>query len=401
MTDSGKNYSLSTWRGEFVDGSVEQAFRSHIRAGMTRDLHMVLWIWAGLLVIFAITDYISYGPTRTTHLLVISRMVTVAALMLFIYSSRRNPVLVTDGYAATAVKILGFSAFFLIFFLRPGSGTFNLGIMMVMLIAFFVCVPNRLLLATAAALYAIAGTMGVMWLMGVLGWEQAGLLLLLVFPAFLGYFAAQRLHLTLRRQYIALCEAEAGTRRLQAEVERRKLLEQELQHQAITDPLTGLFNRRHFESQFNRELERARRQSTGLCLCMIDLDHFKQINDEHGHQTGDLVLQLVADFLRGSLRQTDVVGRIGGEEFIVLMPDTTLDDATAIVERVRTSLAQQVIRVEDKTVSVTGTFALTAVDAEKDNLSSALRKVDHALYEGKDQGRDRLVLSPAEPAQKR
>lgn len=401
MTNGGKNYSLSAWRGEFVDTGMEQAFRAHIRADMTRDLHVVLWVWAGLLVVFAIMDYAFFGINRANHLLVLSRMVTVATLLLLIYSSRRNPVIVTDAYATTAVKILGFTAYFLIFFLRPESTAFNIGIMMVMLIAVFVCVPNRLVLATTAAVYAILGTMGVMWLMGVPGWGQVGLLLLLAFPAGLSYFALQRLHLSLRRQFIALCEAEEINQKLRAEIERRKLLEQELQHQAITDPLTGLFNRRHFESQFNRELKRARRQSSGLCLCMIDLDHFKRVNDEHGHQTGDLVLQLVADFLRGSLRQTDVVGRIGGEEFIVLMPDTTLDDAVTIVERVRTSLAQQVIRVEDKTVSVTGTFALTAVDAEKDNLSSVLRKVDLALYEGKDQGRDRLVLSPAGPAQKR
>jgi len=393
MAVENQDFSLSRWRGEFVDPGTEHAFRDHIRPRMMRDLHLVLWIWAGLVLVFVVADYIYYGVNRANHLLVISRLLTVATLLLLVYSTRRDPVLVTDGYATTGAALLAFSAFFMVFFLRPESGTFNVGILMVMLIAIFVYVPNRLVLTIVISAYAIVATMTVLWLQGLLVWGEANLLLLLVMPSIIGYFASQRLHLTTRQQFVALRQAEETNQQLVAEIDRRKLLEQELQHQAITDPLTGLFNRRHFESQFEREVLRARRSSSHICLCMIDLDHFKAINDNHGHEAGDMVLQRVADLLRGSVRRTDVAGRIGGEEFLLLLPDTSLEGARIIVERLRVTLAQRVIRVGDKSLSVTGTFALAEIDVEHDNLPGVLRRVDQALYQGKEEGRDRLVLA--------
>ncbi len=393
MEEEQKDYRLSTWRAEFVDRGVEQAYRAHIRPQMVRDLHIVLWAWASLLVLFAAMDYGFFGVNPANHLMVLSRGLSILALLLLGMLTRRRPTMATDGYATAAVTMFAFLMFFFVFFLRPGAGTFNIGVMMVMLIAVFVCIPNRLVMAAAAAAFAIAGTLVVMWLLGVLGWGQLGLLTLLAFPAMLGYFACQRLQLTTRRQYIALCRSEAANRQLAQEIERRKLLEQELQHQAITDPLTGLLNRRHFESLFTRELERARRTGAGVCLCMIDLDHFKRINDEHGHETGDRVLLFVSDFLRAQVRQTDLVARLGGEEFIILMPDTVIEDATGIIERIRSELAAQSITIDKQVITVTGTFALTSVDIDRETLVSALRKVDRALYRGKDQGRDCLVLS--------
>jgi len=396
MEEEQKDYRLSTWRAEFVDPGVEQAFRAHIRPQLLRDLHIVLWAWAGLLVLFAAMDYGFFGVNPANHLMVASRGLTILALLLLGMVTRRRPIMATDGYATAAATMFAFLMFFFVFFLRPGASTFNIGVMMVMLIAVFVCIPNRLVMASAAAVFAITGTLVVMWLLGVLGWGQVGLLTLLAFPTMLGYFACQRLQLTTRRQYIALCRSEAANRQLAKEIERRKLLEQELKHQAITDPLTGLLNRRHFESLFNRELERARRTGAGPCLCMIDLDHFKRVNDEHGHETGDRVLQFVADFLRAQVRQTDLVARLGGEEFIILMPETTLEDAAGIVERIRVELAGQSIGIGHRRITVTGTFALTAVSPDSDTLAAALRKVDHALYQGKGQGRDCLVLSSAQ-----
>jgi predicted signal transduction protein with EAL and GGDEF domain len=104
---------------------------------------------------------------------------------------------------------------------------------------------------------------------------------------------------------------------------------------ARTDPLTGVPNRRVWEEELPRELERARRTGTGVCLAMIDLDNFKAYNDRHGHQAGDLVLKEAASAWRAEVRSTDLLARFGGEEFVLLLPACALDDAVRIVERPR------------------------------------------------------------------
>jgi GGDEF domain-containing protein len=104
---------------------------------------------------------------------------------------------------------------------------------------------------------------------------------------------------------------------------------------ARTDPLTGVPNRRVWEDELLRELERARRTGTGVCLAMIDLDNFKAYNDRHGHQAGDLVLKEAASAWRAEVRSTDLLARFGGEEFVLLLPACALDDAVRIVERLR------------------------------------------------------------------
>ena len=117
-------------------------------------------------------------------------------------------------------------------------------------------------------------------------------------------------------------------------VERARLFEH-TQRLAITDGLTGLYNRRHFFVKAQEEYERALRYNHPLSILMIDVDHFKHVNDEHGHQTGDLVLKQVAESCRKALRQVDIIGRYGGEELVVLMPETAQDAALQAAERLR------------------------------------------------------------------
>ena len=157
-----------------------------------------------------------------------------------------------------------------------------------------------------------------------------------------------------------------------------------LRSQADTDDLTGLLNRRAFDQQFDALLHEARRSSRPLGLVLIDLDHFKQVNDQHGHQAGDAALAAVADALRASVRGRDVVARFGGEEFVLVLPDTAPDASFAIAERARgrvTSHASAGVRL---TVSA-GLAGYPGDGAEPDAL---LRAADAALYDAKHAGRD-------------
>ena len=173
--------------------------------------------------------------------------------------------------------------------------------------------------------------------------------------------------------------------------ERTTALEQAMKRAELlaqTDSLTGVLNRRAFFENGEKELERARRYQTPLAVVMIDLDLFKQINDSYGHATGDTVLIAAINSLQSMTRTVDTFGRIGGEEFAALMPQTSLQEATDLAERLRLALQELDIRVGELTVKVTASFGVAAVDVLSESLAEAMGRVDAALYRAKSRGRN-------------
>jgi len=153
------------------------------------------------------------------------------------------------------------------------------------------------------------------------------------------------------------------------------------------DALTSVLNARAFVARLGQELERNRRYPRPLTLVYMDLDNFKVINDTHGHQTGDGVLQLVADAMRTSVRTADVVGRLGGDEFAILMPETDAQLADAAAKRLVASLRTVFKGTPSVTASI-GVVSCTATDASTDDL---IRRADQAMYDAKKAGKDRVV----------
>ena len=162
---------------------------------------------------------------------------------------------------------------------------------------------------------------------------------------------------------------------------------------ATTDELTQVASRRRTMDRLREEIERARRSGRPLSLVMADIDHFKMINDAYGHGAGDLVLREVAARIAGALRPYDLLGRIGGEEFLIIAPDTDIDGALAIAERARGLVAGDPIGIGDRAVVVTGSFGVTRIDpAESVALDRSLARVDSAMYTSKEMGRDRVTV---------
>jgi len=161
---------------------------------------------------------------------------------------------------------------------------------------------------------------------------------------------------------------------------------------AITDPLTGVFNRRHFFDLAQQELARAQRYGHSLSAIMLDLDHFKQINDQHGHLAGDCVLQTTAKRIRDNIRDIDILGRYGGEEFSVLLPNTALSGAQEIAERVCKIIGSEDVNVNGEEILVTASLGLVSVE-ELANVRIELLfdQADQALYKAKQTGRNRVV----------
>jgi len=193
---------------------------------------------------------------------------------------------------------------------------------------------------------------------------------------------------------------------LREEVELRKKTEESLRRSeeryrrlATTDPLTGIFNRRHFYHLAKLELQRTCRYGHPLGVIMMDVDHFKRVNDGYGHAIGDQVLREVAGSVRYSLRAVDIFARYGGEEFILLLPETDLQAVTAIAERLRRQIAGTSLSIEQSRIVITISAGATVLDPvvrlsspKPGTLDSLINLADRALYEAKNGGRNRVFV---------
>ncbi len=162
-----------------------------------------------------------------------------------------------------------------------------------------------------------------------------------------------------------------------------------ISHLAATDELTELYNRRYFNDRLSAAISAARRHSYHLSMIMIDLDHFKKVNDTYGHSAGDLVLKTFADLLRDMMRAEDVAARWGGEEFIIILPHTPGDAAAALAERIRAAFEQQSDRAT--AIVLSASFGVVQLH-ESDDADTLISRADAALYRAKREGRNRVVV---------
>jgi len=176
------------------------------------------------------------------------------------------------------------------------------------------------------------------------------------------------------------------------DITERKQLEENLQLLATTDSLTGVANRRHFLNRVSEEIKRIKRYGGTCVLIMLDLDHFKRINDTWGHATGDQVLRHFTQLVQGHLRDTDLLGRLGGEEFAVLLPETAQDGAVNLAERMRKHVEIEPARSEKGQIAYTVSLGLTSIAAQDGNPDAVLARADEALYQAKSNGRNQLAI---------
>jgi diguanylate cyclase (GGDEF)-like protein len=171
-------------------------------------------------------------------------------------------------------------------------------------------------------------------------------------------------------------------------------LREELREQAIHDPLTGLYNRRYLEDSMIRELHRAQRRNTPLCVAMLDIDHFKVINDTFGHAAGDALLAELGRILRVNLRMSDIACRYGGDEFVLILPDSSLDDTRHRVQQIL-ELVKKLHIWHGEQLLESLTVSAGVVEAHEHNFdeSEILQAADEALYAAKHAGRDQMVTN--------
>jgi len=176
------------------------------------------------------------------------------------------------------------------------------------------------------------------------------------------------------------------------DISENKRTEEELLRLAATDPLTGAFNRREFTALADRESLRAQRYHHALSIMMLDLDHFKKLNDTYGHAAGDKALQRFTTLCCNALRNVDIFGRWGGEEFVALLPETPADGAATIAERLRKMVADTVVNFNGHKITFTVSIGIAQYRDGETSIDAPLSRADAAVYDAKKAGRNRISV---------
>ncbi|WP_228716849.1 GGDEF domain-containing protein [Billgrantia pellis] len=343
---------------------------------------------------FVISDYYYIGVSTELYLLLAMRtLVIVSCVILAFVLGRWGSYTSNVWLHALPLWILA-TGIILIVPLRPDSLATQVTAVVVATMAFYLLIPNLLPVVAIASFYLNMGFLAATAMVADISAVVAlRILLLLIMANVVGFFALLRLEKLQRGQFALLQEERVQNQQLMDEISHRKSLEAQLRRVAERDALTGLDSRSHFMERARELLLRSQHQQAPFSLFMIDVDHFKAINDTWGHSQGDRVLSAIATTCRRSLRPQDVIGRFGGEEFIVALPDTRLKDARVVAERLQKEVAELLVIEELPDQRLTVTIGIAGVLHEKADLEALVNQADQALYAGKHNGRNRVVMS--------
>jgi diguanylate cyclase (GGDEF)-like protein len=359
-------------------GRLEDDYRRHFLARDIEQSRLAGLLASVGMLIYLIADFYFFRFSPLFVVLVLARLVQVT--MNFGVSAalrhERRPAAVDR---LTLLNELGLVALsLLVFGTRPTEIWQGDVFGVVIVYAIYTLVPQPLKYRLLVAGLYTVGMLGVMFLTrtslspveqsaGVAGFFAANLI---------GFLVSVWLNNYRRQQFRALHE----------EQEARRTLE----HLATTDSLTGVLNRRSFIEAAENEVNRFRRYGRPFAVLVMDLDNFKRINDTYGHLAGDRALLTFTSMARRMQRATDQLGRLGGEEFGLLLPETSLSQALKVAERLRAECAAQVITLEGATFGITLSGGVAGVTPEDEKLDDVMRRADAALYRAKEAGRDRV-----------
>ncbi|KXS38600.1 MAG: signal protein [Halomonadaceae bacterium T82-2] len=386
-------HQLHWLTGQFHEPDKEAMYRRESEPRVRAESCLTLSVAALIFGMFAISDYYYIGPGTALYLLLVVRALVVVSCLTLAFVIRRR-----GGYArriwlhALPLWILA-TGIILIIPLRPESLSTQVTSLVVAIMAFYLLIPNLLPIVATASLYLSVGFLvAAVMAADISAVVALRLLLLLVMANAVGFFALLRLEKLQRKQFALLQEERVQNHQLVEEIAHRKSLEKQLRMVAERDALTGLDSRLYFMQRAQELLAQSQRENTPFSLFMIDVDHFKAINDTWGHSQGDRVLTAIAGTCMKSLRPQDVIGRFGGEEFIVALPNTQPEDAQGVAERLKQQVAELSVIEAMPEHRLTVTIGIAGAATAETDLPALIKQADRALYAGKHDGRNRVVM---------
>ena len=393
MSSLGKPYHVHWLTGQLREYSSESVYRRSIQERVRFETCISVIVAASIFGMFSITDYHLLGTTREYYLLVAMRFVVVSLCFLLAFVIVRWGSYTRHAWLHALPLWILATGIILIVPLRPESLSSQVTAAVVATVAFYLLIPNLLTVVTLASLYLSIGflTSAVLFA-DIDSVATLRIALLLIMTNIVGFFALWRLESLQRKQFVLLHEERDQNRQLLKEIAHRKALEEQLRMVAERDALTGLNTRGHFMKRAQGLLQRSQHEKVPFSLFMIDVDHFKSINDTWGHSHGDWVLSKIAEVCAQALRPTDVIGRFGGEEFVVALPNTSAEDAQIVAERLKKRVAELPLKegMSERRLSVT--IGVAVAHTETADLESLIKRADQTLYVGKRDGRNRVVM---------
>lgn len=393
MMEDVTDHRISPLTAEFAHPTMELAFREATHLARVRETRIAIIIAALFYLAFAITDYLAVGMGEQYRLIFITRLSICGLGIAIALSAGRFWRALMDGVTPTLVEGMALIGFLSITLLRPYESGWHGMSLMVMLLGVYVFIPNRFL---PAMLVAVLSTLAFIWLLVEHFQPPANyvltLSLLLVAVNLFGILTAHRISRLTREEYRDAAILRRANERLSHEIEARQRLEAELRDLAHRDHLTGISNRRHFFDLADQAFARACASGSPLSLLIADIDYFKQINDTYGHMHGDEVLKVLVRVCRDALGEVDMLARLGGEEFVMLLPDADLATARVRADKLRVEAQRAPVRLHEATLHFTVSLGV-AQWQPGESLLFLMRRADEALYLAKYNGRNRVEMA--------
>ena len=388
---------IGMFTAEFIDPDVEDAFaRSNVEADARRL--MTLLVFGGMIApIFSIPDFIRTGATPNNFAVFAVQATLALVSIVLAIRLRHDADRARSHIGVTVLELIAMSSAVVMIYLRPEEITMVQVTFCVLVASIFMFIPNRMVYAVAIVTVGLLGLV-VLSLVVPPPDERIdlkvvmGLLTVTVICGWAGYALAR----SRRLGFANLLHERWSNARLLEEISRRQALEEELTWLADHDTLTDVLNRRAFFEQAEQQMSVARRTGRPLSVLVIDADRFKSINDDFGHHTGDEAIRTIARLCKVNLRADDLVGRLGGEEFAVVMPAANLDVAEAVASRLREQIALHQIAHPHGPVMFT--ISVGVVECRPwsgASVQDAIQRADEAMYEAKAAGRNRVIAVPA------
>jgi diguanylate cyclase (GGDEF)-like protein len=361
-------------------GELEPAYRKHFLITDVQNLTMVGWIYVAVMFVYVPIDFKSYGLDFAFWSLTMARVVVIV-IGLWLINALNNTHSVKHFDRLLLLGSLFSCAFSLwVHFVRGNTNNYNLSITVILVMMSYILLPMPLSWRFWTAIpFSVLESL--LWLLltktDVLETFRNNLFGIILANV-TGLVVSIRFYTLRREQYKAQLEEQ------QARLKIERL--------ATTDELTEVFNRRKWLEEANRSLARFLRSGQCFSVLYLDVDHFKLINDTHGHVNGDLVLKQFAQVVKQQVRELDVLGRFGGEEFVVLLPETQLELAKGIAGRIRASVEALNLELGAVKTQLTVSIGVTEVSLEDSKIEDVLHRADVALYQAKTLGRNRVAL---------
>lgn len=395
MNQSDMQFNQFNRLGEFSSAPVEQAYLHSIERQRRRTPALILILGSILFFLASYVDYARLGPSQDFTVMLVLRGLFLATNLIAGALLLKGPAKYIDRVLLTAFIINGLILCTVPLFRTEDRIAHELMATMSIFIN-LVVFPARMRTLLIMCLTYIIALPGLLIVFTDLpSGDVVSAFIMTLGASIVGYHGAKRYRIPSRQVW-------AKNQQLNQEIEAHKVtfaaqqqLERTLRQQAYTDPLTGAQNRRSFFDQGAPMLN----GNQQTALLMFDLDHFKKVNDTYGHNSGDEVLKSVVETCRQQLRKTDILARIGGEEFAVLLPNSNDEEALAVAQRLRTSIESLLFAGPVTTFKVTMSGGLLLQLQDHNDLDQALAEADSALYQAKQSGRNQIcVFEPKLPA---